>query len=78
VPYDPLMRWEWEGGAVLVKTTAPLSKAEAGMEEDAERLRSGRRSTADARAAPDPPGTGARPQRGGEGQRWNASRSSLG
>jgi hypothetical protein len=33
VPYDPLMRWEWEGGAVLLETTPTLSNAEAGAEE---------------------------------------------
>jgi hypothetical protein len=33
VPYSPLMRWEWEGGAVLFETMPTLPKAEAGAEE---------------------------------------------
>jgi hypothetical protein len=30
VPYDPLMRWEWEGGAVLLEDHDPVDSKDEG------------------------------------------------
>ncbi len=58
MPYDPLMRWEWEGGAVLVEGTmdedAPEHVGDDGNETAAKHLRWGCPPMADRRRTDQP------------------------